>query len=126
MARPLIEVLAGLEGGLEGVVVSDSAFGDGPALWVGRREVAHLDGNDVVDVRLTRPLIRARKASLAADPRITLRRSSSDWLEVRVSTAADVAFAMALVETAVDANRPTAAAGPPPTGGALKRRRRFH
>jgi len=39
--------------GLDRGVVSEGAFSPGPAIWVGRREVAHFDGDDTLDVRLT-------------------------------------------------------------------------
>jgi hypothetical protein len=91
-------------------------------------EVAHFDGDDVVDLRLTRSVIRERRQELKADPRVTLRRSGSDWLQLRFQTVADVEFAVTLMEAAVAAHRPPGGvtAEPPPTGADLERRRRFH
>lgn len=69
-------------------------------------EIAHAEGPDALDVRLTRAVIRERRAELRADPRIRLRPSSSaDWLEVAVHTAEDEGFALALVEQAAQAHR---------------------
>jgi hypothetical protein len=113
-------------GELDHVAVGESAFGSGPALWVGKREVAHLDDESTLDVRLTRPVIRARRAELAADERIRLRSGRSDWLEVRVTGKQDAEFALELIRDAVEANLPTAPPGLPPTGIELERRRRFH
>ena len=71
---------------IEGVDEGESAFRDGPALWVNGKEIAHFDGPDVVDIRLTAAVIRSRRAELREHPSVTLRRSSSaDWLEVRIN-----------------------------------------
>lgn len=105
-----------------GAVESPSQFADRDAYWVNGVEVAHFEADSVLELRLTRAEIRARRAALRADPRVELR---TDWLEVRFSSAADVAFALTLAEAAVavHASLPPA---PPPTGSALARRRRFH
>ncbi len=90
-----------------GAAVSDGAFSPGPAVWVGRREVAHFDADGSLDVRLTKALIRERKAELAADHRVELRRNASDWLAVkfRADNQDDISFAGELVQAAVAANR---------------------
>lgn len=106
--------------------LGDSTFGHGEALFVGKREIAHLDGPTTVDIRLTRAGIRERRDELREDPRVDLRRGQSDWLEFTVRTADDADAALALLTAAVEANRPTAPAGLPPTGSELERRRRFH
>lgn len=108
------------------MALGDGAFAPGPAVWVGRREVAHADADGMLDVRLTRSVIRARRNELRTDPRIILRGSSSDWLAVRVGTAVDVDFALSLLDDAVAANVTTAEPGPPPAGSDLARRSRFH
>lgn len=112
----------------EDVIEADSAFQPGQGYWVNGKEIAHLDEDDVLDLRLTRNVIRERRAELKADPRVTLRRSGSDWVEVRFRTLADVEFAAILMEQAVAAHRPAAGriALAPPTGADLARRRRFH
>lgn len=111
---------------LDGVAIGESAFGSGPAIWVGKREVAHLDDESTLDVRLTRSVIRARRAELAADDRVGLRRGTSDWVEVHLTGPQDVELSLELVRQAVEANRQTAPPGLPPTGAELERRRRFH
>ena len=106
-----------------------SAFGEADAYWVNGTEILHFDAPDVIDVRLTRAEIRARRAELRADGRVQLRRSSSaDWIEVRFARAEDVDFVVHLAEVAAAAHRaaPGQAAKPPPTGADLERRRRFH
>jgi hypothetical protein len=112
--------------GLDNAVVGEGAFGPGPAVWVGKREIAHFDNEITVDVRLTKSVIRARRSELAADERVRLRPGSSDWLEVGITSEADVDFALLLVRDAVAANFPTAPPGVPPAGAELERRRRFH
>jgi hypothetical protein len=111
---------------LEGAAVGEGAFGPGTAVWVGKREVAHFDTEEVLDIRLTKSLIRSRRSDLRDDERIRLRRGTSDWLEFRVRDQSDVDDALSLIRDAVRANLPTAPPGNPPTGDKLSRRRRFH
>ena len=114
--------------GIDGVEVSPSAFGEADAIWCNGKEIAHVDASGALDVRLTRAVIRELRPSLRADERVTLRPGTSDWIETRIESDADVDFAVELVERAAAAHR--AAAGevskPPPTGSELARRRRFH
>ncbi len=111
---------------IQGAELGDGAFAPGPALWVGKREVAHFDDERTLDVRLTKSAIRERREELRADPRVVLRASPSDWLEVVVGNEEDAEWAYLLVADAVAANLPTAPPGMPPSGAELKRRRRFH
>ncbi len=110
----------------EGTAMGAGAFAPGPALWVGRREIAHFDDERTLDVRLTKAVIRQRRDEFESDERIALRRNASDWLEVSIGSADDAEWARRVVRDAVEANLPTAAAGLPPTGTELERRRRFH
>lgn len=109
-----------------GAAVGESTFGHGPAVFVGKREVAHVDASWTLDIRLTKETIRERRSELREDDRVALRRNQSDWLEFSVRDPQDLAAAEALVVTAIESNRPTAPPGLPPTGGELERRRRFH
>ena len=76
----------------------------------------------------SRGVIRDLRAGLRQDPRVTLRKSTSGWVEVRIASSDDVAFVLDLVDRAAAAHR----AGPgetpkaPPVGPELERRRRFH
>src|SRR5829696_4446150 len=126
MADWQIEFLESCSAELDEVALGEGAFADGPALWVGKREVAHFDHPRALDVRLTRAVIRSRRAELQSDDRVSLRRGSSDWLEIEVESADDVAWAKGIVRDAVAANLPTAPQGLPPTGTELERRRRLH
>ena len=102
-------------------------FTEGQAIWCGTREVAHFhDLSGELEVRLTKAVVRERRAELKADPRVTLRKNASDWIAFTITATGDEAAAVALVRLAVEANTSTAPAGPPPTGADLARRRRFH
>ncbi len=85
------------------VTVGKSRFSPRTAFFVGRREFMHFHHEHEVDVRLTRPEIRARRAVFAEDARITMR-GSSDWIEVRFDTTNDVADVVALARIAAKAN----------------------
>jgi len=79
---------------MPGAALGDGAFGDGRAVWVGKREVAHFDDEHTLDIRLTKSVIRIRRAELESDERVTLRRAGSDWLEVRVVLESDADCAL--------------------------------
>jgi hypothetical protein len=98
---------------IEGVEEKPSRFNGSVAFWVGGIEIAHFDDADVdahddadvVDIRLTAPLIRARRSELRANPAVTLRASSSaDWLEVSLKTADDELLCIELVNAAARAH----------------------
>jgi hypothetical protein len=124
MTERLQDALAGLDDVIEG----DSAFQPGLAYWVNGTEIAHFEGAHAIDIRLTRGQIRIRRDQLRADPRVTLRPGSSDWLTVEFRSAADEAFVIELARVATAAHRPADGAPPrlPPTGRSLSRRKRFH
>ncbi|HEY8172933.1 MAG TPA: hypothetical protein VIH21_07580, partial [Dehalococcoidia bacterium] len=65
---------------------------------------------------------------LKSDPRVRRHGASSDWIDIRFDTRADVMFVRELAELAANAHRPIDGQPlkPPPTGAALERRRRFH
>jgi hypothetical protein len=111
---------------LDGAALGEGAFSPGPALWVGTREVAHVDHDGVLDVRLTRRVVREHRPALRADPRVHLRANASDWIGIEIVDEADHDWALGLIELAVAANLPTATPGLPPEGTELARRRRFH
>ena len=101
---------------VEDCVVSGSGLGDADAIWCNGKEIAHLDDDATIDVRVGRKHIRARG--------LPARSTSSDWCEV---PTADVSFARELVELAASQHRSDDGTGqPPPTGADLERRRRFH
>jgi hypothetical protein len=111
-----------------GVDVGESMFGHGSAYWVNGKEIAHVEGDGDIEVRLTRAVIGERRRALKADDRVRLRPSGADWITVRCASTADVAFVLELVTAAEQAHRPPpgVTAQAPPTGADLARRRRFH
>jgi hypothetical protein len=113
---------------VDGVIEGESAFKDGPALWVNGKEIAHFEDEHAIDLRLTRAEIRARRAELRADPRVSLRAASSDWITVEFADPGDEALVRELTEIAAAAHRPIDG-GPgrlPPAGADLARRKHFH
>ena len=124
MAEPHLDFMKGCAD-LAGAALGEGAFSAGPAIWVGKREVANFDGPLHVDVRLTRGVIRARRPELRTDERVELRPDTSDWIRVRVASPSDIDRGLELVRDAVAANVPTAKHGPPPSGAELAHRRRF-
>ncbi len=61
---------------------------------MGRREIAHFHGEQVLDIRLTRARIRARGVA----------RARRDWLEFAFARRADLDRAVELVREALLAN----------------------
>jgi hypothetical protein len=57
-----------------------------------------------MDIRLTRQLIRERKADGALDPRVRTRGPSADWATVPLDEVRDLALALELVEDAMRSN----------------------
>jgi hypothetical protein len=124
MSRELRQALAALDG----VEESDSAFKDDVGYWVNGKEIAHFEGERAIDIRLTRAVIRDRRAQLMTDPRVRRRASGSDWLTVELTGVDVMSFVIELARAAVAAHRaaPGTIAAPPPGGADLAGRRRFH
>jgi methylated-DNA-protein-cysteine methyltransferase-like protein len=89
---------------IHGVVEKPSRFRDDTAYWVGGTEIAHLDDAGVVDVRLTRAVLRENK-ELLSDKRVHQRGRGSDWVEVAISDRADLVFLSEIAELAAAAHR---------------------
>jgi hypothetical protein len=113
---------------IDDVVESGGAFTDDDAFWVNGKEIAHFHGDADLELRLTRTVISEQRGRLKSDPRVELRRGSSDWMRIHPTKAADLPFVLELAELAAAAHRPRPGvpAAPPPIGAALERRRRFH
>lgn len=96
MTPHALEVLLSLDDRFE---ERDSRFGDRTALWLQNREVAHVEADGSVDLRVGRRIIAAHRTAWRARPDIILRDSSSaDWLHVNcvdgdTSTLIEVASA---------------------------------
>jgi hypothetical protein len=124
----MIEDLRNDLAAVDGVIESPSMFKDDLAYWVNGKEIAHFESADLIEIRLTREVIRRRRQQLKGDPRVDLRYSGSDWITVRFLSTDDRALVMELVEEAATAHRPPpgVTTKPAPTGPDLERRRRFH
>ena len=112
---------------IPGMEEGESSWGDGPALWVNAKQVANFTRDGTIELRLTRPAIRAVKERLSAEPQVILR-GSSDWLGVRIDSERDFALALELAREVPPLYLPAdgTAPKPPPTGAAMERRKRFH
>lgn len=106
-----------------GVSEFPSQFADRPAFWAHGREIAHFE-RGAFELRLTRAEIA--RANLRNDERATLR--GGDWVVLEVKRAADVAFVLDLVATALRANapKPGERRRAMPNEHDLARRRRTH
>lgn len=105
MTESLRERLATRLRSIDGVVEHPSAFGPGNAFWCNGKEIAHFDSPDVVDLRLTRAVIRELRPALRDDVRVELRKSGSDWVELRIGSEDDIEFVVGLAERAAAAHR---------------------
>jgi hypothetical protein len=112
---------------IAGIEEGESTWSDGAALWVNGKQVANFAGVDVLELRLTRPVIRAMKDRMAEDARITVRKSS-DWIRIGVHSREQRDLILELAEAAAAAHRPPEGVvpRPVPTGAAMARRKRFH
>lgn len=81
-----------------------SRFAHVPALRVGSREFLHFDRPGLVDLRLTRRVIRAKRELLADHPSTRFRGASSDWVNFELKSEADVEFVASLLPLTIEAN----------------------
>jgi Luciferase len=84
---------------LPGVEETRSRWGAVPAFRIDGREFFHAGRDAVLDIRLTRRLIRELD-----DDRLVYRPGSSDWVWLRVESRDDIPFALELVRRALAAN----------------------
>jgi hypothetical protein len=73
------------------VVERRSRYADKPALFLERREVAHLEAPGVIDVRLTRQGWAQLRDGLGGDARVRYDAKRRDWVELQLRTTQDVA-----------------------------------
>lgn len=99
---------------IDGVLESDSRYKSDLAYWVNGTEIAHFETDHLLDIRLTRRLIRDHRDELRADPAVTLRPNSSDWITLDVSGPAGPARARHYVTLAAAAHRAPPGATPRP------------
>jgi hypothetical protein len=66
-----------------------SRYGDKPALFT-TREIAHMEAPGVIDLRITQAGWRQVKEHFTADPAVRRDPSRRDWIELDLSSAADL------------------------------------
>ena len=99
----LIAILRHKLDALPDVKEATSRFGPGRRLaWrAGRREIAHVHSESIVDIRIP----AARQRALARDDRLMPRGSRSDWIECRLSEPRDAEYVVELIAHAAQCVR---------------------
>jgi Family of unknown function (DUF5519) len=67
-----------------------SRYGDKPALFAGHREIAHLEPDGAIDLRITRAGWAQARQDFATDPAILCDPGRRDWIELRLRQASDL------------------------------------
>jgi Luciferase len=81
-----------------------SRFGDKPALYVGSREIAHLEAPGVIDLRITSAGWTRAKPRYGGDPAVHREPSRRDWIEIHLNARADLGRLGDLLAVAMAAN----------------------
>lgn len=81
-----------------------SRYGDKPALFLDGREIAHLEGPGIIDLRITRAGWSDAKQHYADDPAIRRDPSRRDWIELVLGSPADLDRVASLLAMAVASN----------------------
>jgi hypothetical protein len=81
-----------------------SRFADKPALFVGSREIAHLEAPGVIDLRVTSAGWTQAKPRFGGDPAVHREPSRRDWIEIHLSSRADLDRLGDLLAIAIAAN----------------------
>jgi Family of unknown function (DUF5519) len=81
-----------------------SRYGDKPALYIGDREVAHLEAPGIIDLRITRQGWSRVKDEYGSDPAIHRDPARRDWIELRLRAPQDVERLAGLLAVAIAEN----------------------
>jgi Family of unknown function (DUF5519) len=81
-----------------------SRYSDKPALFAGRREIAHLEPDGAIDLRITRAGWAQARQEFAADPAVRHDPGRRDWIELRPERASDLGRLSPLLTIAAAAN----------------------
>lgn len=81
-----------------------SRYGDKPALFAGRREIAHLEPDGSIDLRITRAGWTHARQDFAADPAVVRDSARRDWIELRPRQPSDLDRLAPLLAIAAAAN----------------------
>jgi hypothetical protein len=82
-----------------------SRYGDKPAVFVDRREVAHLEGPGIIDLRITRAGWSRAKPDFSREPAVQRDPSRRDWIELRLRSLGELDHVAGLLALAVASNR---------------------
>lgn len=81
-----------------------SRFGDKPALFMGSREIAHLEAPGVIDLRITNAGWTQARARYGDDPAVRREPSRRDWIEIHLGSRVDLHRLSDLLAIAMAAN----------------------
>ena len=81
-----------------------SRYGDKPALFAGRREIAHLEADGVIDLRITREGWAHARQDFAEDPAVRRDPGRRDWIELCLQQESDLGRLARLLAIAATAN----------------------
>jgi hypothetical protein len=81
-----------------------SRYGDKPALFTARREIAHLEAPGVIDLRITRAGWSRVRGDFGNDLAVRRDPSRRDWIELHLRSAADLDRLGTLLAAAMAAN----------------------
>lgn len=81
-----------------------SRYGDKPALFIERREIAHLEAPGVIDLRITRRGWAQVRDDYNDDPAVRHDPSRRDWIELHLHAAADLPHLTRLLAVAAAEN----------------------
>jgi hypothetical protein len=81
-----------------------SRYGGKPALYTDKREIAHLEAPGVIDLRITRAGWSAVRAEFAGDQAVRHDPGRRDWIELHLTSPAEVSRLRKLLTTAMEAN----------------------
>jgi hypothetical protein len=81
-----------------------SRYGDKPAVYIEGREVAHLEGPRIIDLRITRQGWSRVKDEYRSDPAVYRHPSRRDWIELRPRSQQDLKRLGGLLALAIAEN----------------------
>jgi Family of unknown function (DUF5519) len=81
-----------------------SRYADKPALFAGRREIAHMEADGMIDLRITRAGWAQARQEFAADPAVRRDPGRRDWIELQLRGQADLDRLARLLAIAAAAN----------------------
>jgi hypothetical protein len=81
-----------------------SRYGRKPAVYIGGREVAHLEAPGIIDLRITWQGWSRVKDEYGSDPAVHRDPSRRDWIELRPHTLQDLQRLAGLLTAAIEEN----------------------